>query len=609
MAFLVPDNAKSRQDMPAAHRRTMGAFEIGLDERTTVWYEPLFDPSGEKPHIVVLLPDMGIVVLEVLDVSSGGGLLGGIRGKLRIERDGREVEVESPLVRAERFAATLRERIAAEQRLKGIEVPVAAGAVLPNISGDRAQGRGLDKVIQTSRCLFQAHIQAALDGTGEAMLLRAFREILGRGPGDSIADDVEKVLRGIIQPETVIDRIADSNDSRQLTIFRPPEEGEDIIRIMDKNQEAMAKSLGEGHRVIRGVAGSGKTLILVYRAKLLSRLMPNDEILVTCYTRSLAGQLRTMLQEQENVTVRHLDKIMWDVIRGAGMRHPGYDNDDSGDRIARVALQALEKSGRRGYGAVLLDEAQDFGTEALRFVIGLLEEGSDDLVIVADAAQNIFRRKFSWKQAGIQAQGRTKILRVNYRNTREILNFASNFLLSSSKLHPDEVPDPDDENAVIPPEAASRSGPRPSLVVGLSLGDEIERVVEQATTWSKGSTMPRRVAILYGASRDDGKDRAGQIYDRLRATGASVFWLSNPSDKKARDRLAEANEPIVLSTIHSAKGLEFPFVILCGVWNDREDEEVNRKLAYVGMTRASSELAVVTRQGHPLVADLERARV
>src|SRR5690606_22808272 len=36
----------------------------------------------------------------------------------------------------------------------------------------------------------------------------------------------------------------------------------DIVRVMDLQQEQLARSLGEGHRVIHGVAGSGKTLIL-----------------------------------------------------------------------------------------------------------------------------------------------------------------------------------------------------------------------------------------------------------------------------------------------------------------------------------------------------------
>jgi len=41
----------------------------------------------------------------------------------------------------------------------------------------------------------------------------------------------------------------------------------DIVRVMDLQQEQLARSMGEGHRVIHGVAGSGKTMILGYRAQ------------------------------------------------------------------------------------------------------------------------------------------------------------------------------------------------------------------------------------------------------------------------------------------------------------------------------------------------------
>jgi superfamily I DNA/RNA helicase len=255
---------------------------------------------------------------------------------------------------------------------------------------------------------------------------------------------------------------------------------------------------------------------------------------------------------------------------------------------------------------VLLDEAQDFGTTALRFVVGLLEPGHDDLVVVADAAQNIFRRKFSWKQAGIQAQGRTRILRVNYRNTREILEFASRFLLASTALRPEEVPDPEDEAAVIPPESAQRSGPRPELEIVKDTRAEVGRAIARATEYARRSSAPRSVAVLFPGSFDSGVDRARALYDGLAATDR-VFWLSDPQNKTNRDRLAEAEDPILLSTIHSAKGLEFPYVVLCGIWSDREEQEANRKLAYVGMTRATDHLAVVSRDGHPLVEDLRRA--
>lgn len=45
----------------------------------------------------------------------------------------------------------------------------------------------------------------------------------------------------------------------------------DIVRVMDLQQEQLARSMGEGHRVIHGVAGSGKTMILGYRAQHLAQ--------------------------------------------------------------------------------------------------------------------------------------------------------------------------------------------------------------------------------------------------------------------------------------------------------------------------------------------------
>ena len=62
MAFLIPDNLKSRSDVPSHIRRVADAFQIGLDESATLWYEPLYDLHGERPHFVLLVPDRGIVV-------------------------------------------------------------------------------------------------------------------------------------------------------------------------------------------------------------------------------------------------------------------------------------------------------------------------------------------------------------------------------------------------------------------------------------------------------------------------------------------------------------------------------------------------------------------
>jgi hypothetical protein len=606
MAFLIPDNLKSRSGVPEAIKRAARAFETGLDESTIVWYEPLYDPSGDKPHLVVLIPDRGIVVLEALEVKSVG-LLGALRGKIRIVRDDREIELDNPLERAESLAQVLRDRIAAESRLSGITIPVGAGAILSSLSREDAQSKGVDRIVDLNRCLFRPDLDATISGKGQTHLLRVLTKMMGDTVEDPIPAEKEKLLRGIIQPETVIDRLTEPTSGVQLTIFRPGTGDDDVIRVMDRQQEAIAKSLGEGHRVIRGVAGSGKTLILVYRARLLAKLFPGHRSLLTCYTRSLAGQLRALLAGYSNVEVTHLDRLMFDTIKAAGLKHPGYKNDETGDQVARTALQGLERGAGERYDAILLDEAQDFGTDALRFALGLLAAGREDVVIVADAAQNIFRRKFSWKQAGVQAQGRSRILRVNYRNTREILEFASRFLLASRILRPDEVPDPEDENTVIPPESSMRSGPQPVVEIVRDVRSEVQAAVSVVKEWVGRNPGPRTIGVLYPGSFDSGVDRGKKLWDGLLIGKCEAFWLSDPRDRNSRDRLADVKSPVILSSVHSAKGLEFPYVALCGLWSDRDDGENNRKIAYVGMTRATEYLAVISRDGHPLVDDLKMA--
>lgn len=158
--------------------------------------------------------------------------------------------------------------------------------------------------------------------------------------------------------------------------------------------------------------------------------------------------------------MRNLDKLMAAAVNDANMEFPAFAKLPA----AAVKAQAQNPNSPK-FRAVLVDEAQDFDTEALQFCVNLLEStdpDEQDLIIVADSAQNIFRKKFRWKDAGIRAQGRTRLLRVNYRNTREILAFAHAFLTAGGSIDVQETPDPEDELSVIPAESSERSGRPPS---------------------------------------------------------------------------------------------------------------------------------------------------
>jgi len=72
----------------------------------------------------------------------------------------------------------------------------------------------------------------------------------------------------------------------------------DFLRVMDLQQEQPARSLRDGHRVIHGVAGSGKTMILGYRAEYLAKAATHatKPVLVLCYNEPLGVKPHAMMR-------------------------------------------------------------------------------------------------------------------------------------------------------------------------------------------------------------------------------------------------------------------------------------------------------------------------
>jgi superfamily I DNA/RNA helicase len=274
-------------------------------------------------------------------------------------------------------------------------------------------------------------------------------------------------------------------------------------------------------------------------------------------------------------------------------------------RAGPVALSSIEFV---RYRAVLVDEAQDFDTDALRFCVAMLEDRpteEQDLLVVSDSAQKIYRRDFTWKGAGIRAQGRTQILRVNYRNTNEILRFAHSFLAADPALQLDEAPDLDDELSIVPAESAERSGVEP--VVALVDHDDlaVDQVVETVMRWYADRRTPRSIAVL--TTRKSGVPQ--RVVEALQEKQVPVFWATDPASRDNKDLVGSVDLPVIVSTIHSAKGLEFPRVVVCDSGSAPRDQEPleQRKTIYVGLTRATEELVVVARRASPLGEDLRAA--
>ncbi|MGH9280844.1 MAG: 3'-5' exonuclease, partial [Acidimicrobiales bacterium] len=167
--------------------------------------------------------------------------------------------------------------------------------------------------------------------------------------------------------------------------------------------------------------------------------------------------------------------------------------------------------------------------------------------------------------------------------------------------------DPDDEMAILLPRFSTRSGPLPHFLLLPSPQGEVAAIADHCRQLLDRGVPAGEIAVLYGTRNAGGFDWPGQVQSVFAARAIPVFWATDPDRRENRDHIGEDASKVVLSTIHSAKGLEFRHVVLCGyLSDDRPDNAIhNRKLIYVGMTRATHELTLTASGRHPYIADLD----
>ncbi len=261
---------------------------------------------------------------------------------------------------------------------------------------------------------------------------------------------------------------------------------------------------------------------------------------------------------------------------------------DYADQILLAGAELRRAPMTDRYTAVVVDEAQDLSCAMIRLLHGLVGDAPDGLTLVGDGQQTIYPGGFTLAEAGVSVAGRGTVLDVNYRNTAEILEFASLMVA-------------DDEFADI--EGATSRGDRPAQV-------------------ARHGTKP--VYIRCGNSADRSRQLIERVHDVVREVGTGygdvgVLALSRYGVQQALQVLRRSGIPVVpldeyngapidavkVGTVKRAKGLEFKQVLISDVqasWfaeapeqatdAERERRDYRLRELYVAMTRARDGLWV-----------------
>jgi superfamily I DNA/RNA helicase len=449
---------------------------------------------------------------------------------------------------------------------------------------------------------------------------------------------------------------------------------------LNPEQDKLVRLDSRGHLLIRGVAGSGKTTVALYRAKYLSEnyldMFTANKILVLTYNRTLVAFMRGQAKElglegveissfhqwagnylnQRGISINKVlnsgdeerrailkkacseaqrrfenrpilnwnpfffeKEIAWmkgsrildietylDVERQGRrgrlnaedrkvvfavfeqykfemMQKQWFDYED----FALLALRALEDDDSSQYTHIVVDEAQDLSQAELSVITKLVDSQTNSITLLTDAAQKIYDNGFTWKGVGINIQGRSHTLNKNFRTTVEIAEAAYTLLEKDT----DFVQNSED---YVKPEQINKDqhGCYPIYRRFGSLEEGTDYVVEEIKRLKEQTTCELSEMVILHPQ---------QKFLRVIQERLNVHQI--PNYIVTPKGFNHEAEEVKLCTMHSIKGLEARVVFILGVDegklpfvapNDIAEKVTQRKLLYVGMTRAKEWLYLIS---------------
>lgn len=246
------------------------------------------------------------------------------------------------------------------------------------------------------------------------------------------------------------------------------------------------------------------------------------------------------------------------------------------DAYREVASMLLSEDGvAHPYSAIVIDETQDFGPQALRLLRAMIPAGTNDLFFVGDGHQRIYsRHKAAMSKCGIDIRGRSKKLYINYRTTDEIRCQAV------ALLEGIEVDDLDDGHDETQRYRSLSHGPVPAVVRVEGLEGAFSAVKDFLAQWQSVSSTGSPVTSCVVSSSERTRDALAQQLQMIGIRTVSISAQSSHTDEVG---------VVYLSTMHRAKGLEFDCVAVVAPKSYVDtvvEGGTQRQLLYVALTRA-----------------------
>jgi hypothetical protein len=491
-----------------------------------------------EADLVLVDPDAGVTVVEV----KGGTVTYDARRAVWRRTEAGAREIRDPVAQAKRARSVVRSAL----RATGVDVERLALRWVVAVPECRLEAPGAPILDQA-----QLWDSLAVDRLAELYARSLGAHTLGEEPpGEQLAEHIASVLRGR------------TREGRPALATEVDRHEADVRVHTESHRNVLHHFLGHPHVLVRGAAGTGKTVLALQAAARFAA--QGDRVLLACWNVLLAAWLRPALRAEleamgspaaDEVTAEPTGRVV--VSHLAGLARHGLeavpDDVDESAFYYEVLPGVLTPAVTDGeLDVVVLDEAQDL-PELWVLAVAALERRGGRWYAFSDRHQDLFHNDPALPDfLEIEHE-----LRENFRNSEEIAAFAARF-------GPIEV------------DCVTGGGP-PVRYVPVE-GQEV---------------VPRAEEVARRLVRDE----------KVAERDLAVLWLfHNPFQGRTDELVARALAgELVRTNGASFKGMESPVVVL-GL--DMDPDKVDRRdeverAVYTAATRARSHLVVV---GDPDVA-------
>jgi hypothetical protein len=283
-----------------------------------------------------------------------------------------------------------------------------------------------------------------------------------------------------------------------------------------------------------------------------------------------------------NARIGRKDKVeIWKILEEFNLQKAG---NYSKLELCNLLSTYFSSQKVKPYSFLICDEIQDFSNPELALLRSLVDEKQNDMFLVGDPYQNIYRRSLNFAKSGINVIGRSRKLKINYRTTEEIKHLAMKVVSSSP------VDDFNGNQENLKGYLSLMHGNQPTYDVFATPEAEDKFIIEKLKGFfTAGIIQPKEICLCARTNAD-----LDELKKLLNSSNTKYLDLSNSK---------ENNNTIRVSSFHNMKGHEFKVVFAKGLsdttvpykhanfvnLSDKEKEvymEQERSLYYVVFSRA-----------------------